>query len=151
MKYDFIKIRLSEIGKTQTEFAEAIGTTQSKLNVTLNHPELREFQIPEIIKAAEFLGYSAESFIRYVAGDPEKPTLNEPNSEIVSNISAETMVDILAAIDDFLTENNLFMSQEQRKKLLKHFCKTECHTAGHIKETLSTLQAVNSEIFTKGK
>lgn len=72
---------------------------------------------------------------------------NIPTSTV---ISPETMVDILYTIHEFLEENHLTMSSEQEKQLLKRFCENDCHDAEVIKQTLSALQAVNSDMFTKG-
>jgi phage repressor protein C with HTH and peptisase S24 domain len=71
-KYFFIKSRLAELKKTQTDFASYIGITQQKLNVSLNHPNEREFQRTEIAKAAEFLQYDLNDFARYVAGETDQ-------------------------------------------------------------------------------
>ena len=86
-KYYFIKDRLRELNKTQTDFAVYIGITQQKLNVSLNHSELREFQRTEIEKAAEFLRYDLNDFARYVAGEtielPRKLENPEKDSEVI--------------------------------------------------------------------
>ena len=66
-------------------------------------------------------------------------------------ISPETMVDILYTIHEFLAENHLTMSSEQEKQLLKSFYEKYCHDPEVIKQTLSALRAVNSDMFTKGK
>ena len=153
MKYECIKHRLATIGKTQTDFANAIGITQQKLNVTLNHPELREFQTSEILRAAEFLGYDTESFLRYVADGKTPPRLADDSFSTSGRtaISPETMVDIIDALDTFLAQNNLTMDPTQRKRLIEHFCRENCHTAEHIVSTLSALLAVNGDLFTKEK
>lgn len=144
MKYDFIKIRLNELGKTQTEFAEAIGITQSKLNVTLNHPELREFQTSEILKAAEFLGYNTESFVAYVAGNPEKPSVN-----ITKNVNTSDILMIADIVKEFFEKNGYEITPEQRAALVDHFYQQNITDAGKIKELLSVMQAFQSGI--KGK
>lgn len=70
---------------------------------------------------------------------------------LITKISPETLVDILYTIEEFLSEKHLTMSSEQQKQLLKHFYNSGCHDADRIKEMLSTLLAVNSDMFTKGK
>jgi hypothetical protein len=159
-KYYFIKGRLTELGKTQIEFAECIGTTQQKLNVTLNHPELREFQISEIVKVAEFLGYDLRDFATYVAGT----TTDIPRNAVHTNDSTpnfrlkmtqEEEIDIIAtilkSIDEVLCENGLELSIEGKAIVFAHLYETRCQEPSRIKEALSLMQLTNSELFIKGK
>lgn len=84
---------------------------------------------------------------------PIETFLIEDVSDIPTStvISPETMIDILYTIHEFLEENHLTMSSEQEKQLLKSFCESDCHNPEVIKQTLSTLRGVNSDIFIKGK
>lgn len=73
------------------------------------------------------------------------------NDELVINPENDLALDIMLAIDEFLSEKHLALTGEQRKNLVKDFLKQDCHDAPVIKSTLSALQAVNSDLFTKGK
>lgn len=73
------------------------------------------------------------------------------NDELVINTENDLVLDIMLAIDEFLSEKHLALTGEQRKNLVKDFLKQDCHDAAVIKSTLSALQAVNSDLFTKGK
>lgn len=150
MKYEFIKHRLAAIGKTQVEFANAIGTTQQKLNVTLNHPELREFQTSEIVRAANFLGYDTESFLRYVADGTTLPTIISDTPNTTKSVSPEIMVDIIDAVTDALAEKNLTLSPNQRKELIKHFCDCGLTNRDTIHHIVSGMLALKSDLFTNG-
>ena len=139
MKYDFIKARLTELGKTQTEFAEAIGITQSKLNVTLNHPELREFQTSEILKAASFLGYDPEDFMKYVAGDTEQP--KEKNT-CKQSISMDKILMIADVVKEYFDKNGYDLTPEQRVALVDHFYQQNIISEDEIKKLLSLIQVL---------
>lgn len=73
------------------------------------------------------------------------------NDDIVLNTEDDLALDIMLAIDEFLSEKHLALTGEQRKNLVKNFLKQDCHDAALIKSTLSSLQAVNSDLFIKGK
>jgi transcriptional regulator with XRE-family HTH domain len=73
------------------------------------------------------------------------------NDEITINTENDLVLDIMLAIDEFLSEKHLALTGDQRKKLAKDFLAKDCRDAVLIKSTLSALQAVNSDLFTKGK
>lgn len=139
MKYDFIKVRLNELGKTQTEFAESIGITQSKLNVTLNHPELREFQTSEILKAAKFLGYDPEEFMKYVAGSNEQPSVAK------ESIDMQKIIMIADVVKEYFDKNGYELTPEQRVALVDHFYHKNMINKDEIKELLSLMQVMKSK------
>lgn len=137
MKYDFIKARLTELGKTQTEFAQAIGITQSKLNVTLNHPELREFQTTEILKAAEFLGYDPESFMKCVSGE----TTEQP-SVVNKTISMDKILMIADVVKEYFDKHGYDLTPEQRAALVDHFYRENIINEDEINKLLSLMQSL---------
>lgn len=139
MKYDFIKVRLNELGKTQTEFAEALGITQSKLNVTLNHPELREFQTSEILKAANFLGYDPESFVKYVGGSNELPSVAK------ESIDMQKILMIADVVKEYFDKHGYELTPEQRVALVDHFYHENMINEDEIKKLLSLMQAMNAK------
>ena len=73
------------------------------------------------------------------------------NDDITINTENDLILDIMLAIDEFLADNHLELTGEQRKRLAKDFLAKDCHDAGRIRDTLSVLQAVNSDIFKKRK
>ena len=118
-------------------------------------------------QAAFRLGLSSASALHhYMAGRRELPIsvinrfsaeFNVPvatlfaNDEITINTENDLVLDIMLAIDEFLSEKHLALTGEQRKKIAKDFLAKDCHDAALIKSTLSTLHAINSDLFTKGK
>lgn len=73
------------------------------------------------------------------------------NDGITLNTENDLVLDIMLAIDEFLAENHLELTGEQRKNLAKDFLAKNCHDANRIHDTLSALRAVNSDLFTKRK
>ena len=73
------------------------------------------------------------------------------NDNITINTEDDLVLDIMLAIDEFLSENHLALTGDQRKKLAKGFLAKDCKDANRIKDTLSLLRATNSDMFTKGK
>jgi transcriptional regulator with XRE-family HTH domain len=73
------------------------------------------------------------------------------DDDIILNTEDSLALDIMLAIDEFLAEKHLALTGEQRKMLVKDFLKQDCHDALVIRSTLSALQAVNSDMFTKRK
>lgn len=73
------------------------------------------------------------------------------DDEITLNTENDLVLDIMLAIDEFLAQNHLELTGEQRKNLAKDFLAKDCHDATVIQNTLSALKAINSSIFTKGK
>lgn len=118
-------------------------------------------------QAAFRLGLSSAAALHhYMSGNRELPVsvinrfcseFNVPvatlfaNDELTINTENDLALDIMLAIDEFLSEKHLALTGEQRKNLVKDFLKQDCHDVAVIKNTLSALQAVNSDLFTKGK
>lgn len=73
------------------------------------------------------------------------------NDDITINVEDDLVLDIMLAIDEFLAEHHLSLSGDQRKKLVKDFLAKDCHDPVLIKNTLSMLQQINSDMFSKGK
>jgi transcriptional regulator with XRE-family HTH domain len=73
------------------------------------------------------------------------------NDDITINTENDLLLDIMLAIDEFLSENHLALTGEQRKNLAKGFLAKDCHDAGRIKDTLSVLKVANSDMFTRKK
>lgn len=73
------------------------------------------------------------------------------NDDTITNAGNDLVLDIMLAIDEFLADNHLALTGEQRKKLVKDFLGKNCYDADRIKSTLSALHAINSEMFIKRK
>lgn len=73
------------------------------------------------------------------------------NDDITINTENDLLLDIMLAIDEFLSENHLALTGEQRKNLAKGFLAKDCYDADRIKDTLSMLKAANSDMFLKRK
>lgn len=73
------------------------------------------------------------------------------NDDTIANAGNDIVLDIMLAIDEFLADNHLALTGEQRKKLVKDFLGKNCCDADRIKSTLSALHAINSEMFIKRK
>lgn len=73
------------------------------------------------------------------------------NDDITINTENDLLLDIMLAIDEFLSENHLALTGEQRKNLAKGFLSKDCHDVARIKDTLSVLKVANSEMFTRKK
>lgn len=83
-----------------------------------------------------------------------KPTdyfLFENTDAPETQVSADTLFDILDVLNEFLAENHLCIAPEQRRLMVKHFYEQNLRDPARIRETLSALRAVNGDIFTKGK
>lgn len=83
-----------------------------------------------------------------------KPTdyfLFENTDAPETQVSADTLFDILDVLNEFLTENHLYMAPEQRRLMVKHFYEQNLRDPVRIKEMLSALRAVNGDMFIKGK
>jgi len=78
-------------------------------------------------------------------------TLFAPDEEIIISADDAMAIDIMLAIDEFLAQNKLTLTADQRRKLVRNFLAKKCRDADRIAETLSALLAVNGDMFTKGK
>lgn len=118
-------------------------------------------------QAAFRIGLTAQSTLNsYLSGRTEIPLnvinkfcseFNIPvttlftDDDIATNTENDLVLDIMLAIDEFLSEKHLALSGEQRKNLVKDFLAKDCRDADLIKNTLSALHAINAGLFTKGK
>ena len=90
------------------------------------------------IKLSAFFNVPIETFLTDTA----------PQHTIIDN---DLMIDIVDAVTEFLHENNLDISPDQRRELIKHFYGQNCHDVNRIREILSGMLALNSHAFGKGK
>lgn len=125
----------------QKDLAEKINVSATAL--VFVEKGIRQPSKELVLRLARFFNKPTDYFLFEESEDVNKVPL--------TTISPETMVDILYAIHEFLLENHLTMSQDQEKQLLKSFYEKGCRDPEVIKQTLSALQAVGSDIFTKGK
>lgn len=125
----------------QKELAEKINVSATALMFA--EKDIRQPSKDLVMRLSRFFNKPADYFLFEETPD----ILDGPTT----NISPETLVDILYTIEEFLSEHHLSMSSDQQKQLLKHFYNSGCHDAARIKEMLSTLQVVDSNMFTKGK
>lgn len=95
------------------------------------------------IRLADVFGVPVEVFLVESTDIPEGATVAH------TPIDPELLIDILDAVTEFLAENNLEMTREQRKELIKHFCDKGLKEPQRIKDVLSGMLAVGSNIFTK--
>lgn len=118
-------------------------------------------------QAAFRLGLSGASALNhYMAGNRELPIsvinrfcaeFNVPvatlfaNDDITLNTENDLVLDIMLVIDEFLAEKHMALTPDQRKKMAKDFLAKGYREPNRIKDTLSMLQTVNSDFFTKGK
>ena len=75
----------------------------------------------------------------------------EPHNPQYTTIDNDLMIDIVDAVTEFLHENNLDISPDQRRELIKHFYGQNCHDVNRIREILSGMLALNSHAFGKEK
>ena len=73
------------------------------------------------------------------------------DDEITISSDNYMAIDIMLAIDEFLAQNKLALTPDQRRKLVRNFLAKKCRDTDRIKETLSALRAVNGDVFRKGK
>lgn len=71
--FSFIKNRLKELGKTQTELAQYLNIDNARLSEILNGK--RTVQGREVAPLAKFLKINIEKFAQYVAGQIDLSTL----------------------------------------------------------------------------
>lgn len=138
---DKIRALRQEQNLKQKDLAEKINVSATALMFV--ERDIRKPSKELVVRLARFFNKPTDYFLfEESTGEQGVP---------MTNISPETMVDILYTIHEFLAENHLTMSSEQEKQLLKSFYEKDCRDPEIIKQTLSALQAVNSDMFTKGK
>ena len=125
----------------QKELAEKINVSATAL--VFVEKNIRQPSKEMVLRLAKFFNKPTDYFLFEESENVDRPPL--------TTISPETMVDILYTIHEFLAENHLTMSSDQEKQLLKSFYEKDCRDPEVIKQTLSALQAVGSDMFIKGK
>lgn len=73
------------------------------------------------------------------------------DDDFTINTDNDLVMDIMLAIDEFLSKNKLALAPDQRRMLVRDFLKRGCTDVNRINDTLSALLAVNSTMFTKRK
>lgn len=125
----------------QKDLAEKINVSATALMFA--EKDIRKPSKELVVRLATFFNKPTDYFLFDESENVDRPPL--------TTISPETMVDILYTIHEFLAENHLTMSSDQEKQLLKSFYEKDCRDPEVIKQTLSALQAVGSDMFIKGK
>lgn len=129
-----LKISRKERGLTQAQLAEALNVSVSV--IALIESGARSPSKEVSVKLSQFFNWPLEKILANVV-------------VVKSPVDPELLIDIMDAITEFLAENNLEMTREQRKELIKHFCDKGLNDALRIKDVLSGMLAVGSNIFTK--
>lgn len=131
------KLRM-EHNLTQIALADRVGVSYAIIGMIESgaRPPSKE----TAKKLAAFFGVSADYFLFENAPEPTH-----------TNISADTLFDILDVLNEFLAENHLYMEPTQRRLIVKNFYEQNLRDPVRIKEMLRALRAVNGDIFTKGK
>lgn len=137
---DKIRALRQEKNLKQKELAEKINVSATAL--VFVEKNIRQPSKEMVLRLSKFFNKPTDYFLFEEATDADKPVIN---------ISPETMVEILYTIQEFLAENHLSMSKEQESQLLKSFYEKDCQDREVIRQTLSALQAVGSDMFIKGK
>lgn len=129
-----LKICRKERGLTQAQLAEALNVSVAVIALIESgaRPPSKEMAV----KLSQFFNLPLEKFAANVV-------------VVKSPVDPELLIDIMDAITEFLAENNLEMTREQRRELIKHFCDSGLNDAQRIKDVLSGMLAVGSNIFTK--
>ena len=149
---------LSMAGRPVSRDSQVIGSRMKQI--------LKQLDVTQE-SAAFRLGLASQSSLHsYLSGRTEIPLnvinkfcseFNVPvaslfaNDDTIANAGNDLVLDIMLAIDEFLADNHLALTGEQRKKLVKDFLGKNCCDADRIKSTLSALHAINSEMFIKRK
>ncbi len=131
---DNLKSLRKQRGLTQMQLATELNVSLSV--VALIESGARNPSRGMVKKLSQFFNVPAENFI-------------SDDMIIKTQIDPELLVDIIDAIDEFLSENCLTMSPDQRKQLVKHFSERNYQDPIRIKEILSGMLAINSAVFTR--
>ncbi|MBE6457582.1 MAG: hypothetical protein E7011_02125 [Alphaproteobacteria bacterium] len=154
-KWDWLPDRIKKCGfTTNLAFANAIAWAPTRLSemikgTPVNGGKIRNFPQDKIPRVAELLRIPVNNLMAYNNDWTNQINLESGTSEAVTTIDSALLVDIIDAIDEFLSENCLTMSSEQRKQLVKHFSERNYQDPIRIKEILSGMLAINSAVFTR--
>ncbi len=129
-----LKLSRKERGLTQAQLAEALNVSLSV--IALIESGARQPSKEMSLKLSQFFNLPLEKFSANVV-------------VVKSPIDPELLIDIMDAITEFLAENNLEMTREQRKELIKSFCDNGLNDPQRIKDVLFGMLAAGSDIFTK--
>ncbi|MBO5704921.1 MAG: helix-turn-helix transcriptional regulator [Alphaproteobacteria bacterium] len=119
----------------QKDLAEKLNITAPALAFIENNTRQPSREL--VIRLSEYFNQPTDYFLF-----PDTPN---------TKVSADTLFDILDIVNEFLTENHLYMAPEQRRLMVKHFYEQNLRDPVRIRETLSALRVVNGDMFTKGK
>lgn len=123
---------------TQIALADRVGVSYAIIGMIESGARPPSKEVAK--KLSAFFGVSADVFLFEDIDIPAQ-----------TQISVDTLFDILDAVNEFLAENHLCMTPEQRRLMVKHFYEQNLRDPVRIKEMLSALRAVNGDMFTKGK
>lgn len=125
-----------QFGLSQAELASRTGMSQPVIGKI--EAGIANISKTAAIKLSAFFNVPIETFLTDTA----------PQRTIIDN---DLMIDIVDAVTEFLHENNLDISPDQRRELIKHFYGQNCHDVNRIREILSGMLALNSHAFGKEK
>ena len=121
-----------QFGLSQAELASRTGMSQPVIGKI--EAGIANISKTAAIKLSAFFNVPIETFLTDTA----------PQRTIIDN---DLMIDIVDAVTEFLHENNLDISPDQRRELYGQ----NCHDVNRIREILSGMLALNSHAFGKGK
>lgn len=128
----------NEHNLTQIALANRVGVSYAIIGMIESGARPPSKEVAK--KLAAFFGVSADVFLFEDTAVPEK-----------TQISVDTLFDILDIVNEFLAENHLYMEPEQRRLMVKNFYEQNLRDPARIKETLRALRAINGDMFIKGK
>lgn len=141
MKFsDKLKKLRQEHNLTQNQLADRLGVSLSV--IALIESDKRRPSREVAIRLSQCFNLPLQYFLISDNSD------DTPQRTIIDN---DLMIDIVDAVTEFLHENNLDISPDQRRELIKHFYGQNCHDVNRIREILSGMLALNSHAFGKGK
>lgn len=138
---DKIKFLRNRDGLTQIALASKINVAPGTIGMIESGARLPSKEIS--IRLANLFSVPVEVFLVENFDIPEGATVPR------TIVDPELLIDIMDAITEFLAENNLEMTREQRKELIKHFCANGLNDAQRIKDVLSGMLAAGSNLFVK--
>ena len=135
-----IKSLRKERGMTQMQLAAA---TNISLGVIADIESNRRAPSKEVAKRfSEYFGVPVQVFIL-----EEIPiTHTEPTPKQI--VPTATLLQIADIVQEYLNKNGMTMTTEQRAALIDHFCQQNLTNAEQIKQQLSLLGALQSNVFT---
>ncbi len=138
---DKIKFLRNRDGLTQSALASKLNVSAGIIGMVESGARVPSKEMS--IRLANLFSVPVEVFLVENVDIPEGATVAR------IPVDPELLIDIMDAITEFLTENNLEMTRGQRKELVKHFCERGLKEPLRIKDVLSGMLAVGSDIFTK--